>query len=70
MGGNLIHFPGDCGMPTADLITVNLLWNSVILTPEVKFMCIDVKIFYLNTPMDRYVYFRIKLEDIPADVIE
>ena len=22
MGGNLVNFPGDCGTPTADLLTV------------------------------------------------
>ena len=30
IGGNLINFPGDCGTPTADLLTVKLLFNSII----------------------------------------
>ncbi len=37
MGGNLLNYPGDCGTPTADLITVILLLNSVISTPNAKF---------------------------------
>jgi hypothetical protein len=57
MGGNLINYPGDCGTPTADLLTVKLLLNSIISTPNVKFMSIDMKDFYLNTPMARYEYF-------------
>jgi hypothetical protein len=30
----------------------------------------DIKNFYLNTPMVRYEYMRLKLADMPADVIE
>ena len=31
-------------------------------------MTIDIKDFYLNTPMERYEYMRLKLCDIPEDV--
>ena len=53
MGGNLINYPGECGTPAADLLTVKLLFNSIISTPNVKFMSIDIKDFYLCTPMKR-----------------
>ena len=33
VGGNRINFPGDCGTPTADMLTTKLLLNSVISTP-------------------------------------
>ena len=33
-------------------------------------MTIDIKNFYLNTPMDRYEYLRLKLNELPDDVIE
>ncbi len=69
-GGNRVHYPGDAGTPTADLLTVKLLINSIILTAGAKFMTMDIKDFYLNTPMDRYEYMRLKLVDMPADVIE
>jgi hypothetical protein len=70
MGGNLINYPGDCGTPTANLLTVKLLLNSVISTPQAKFMTIDIKDFYLMTPMERKEYFRIKLDLFPEDVID
>jgi hypothetical protein len=38
MGGNLVNYPGDCGTPTANLLTVKLLLNSIISTPNAKFM--------------------------------
>jgi hypothetical protein len=52
------------------LLTVKLLFNSVISTPQAKFMCIDIKDFYLCTPMERYEYFSMKLELFPEDIIE
>ncbi len=65
MGGNLVNYPNDCGTPTADLLTVKLMFNSIISTPNAKFMTIDIKDYYLMTPMDRYKYFRKKLELFP-----
>ncbi len=70
MRGNLINYPSDCGTPTADLITVKLMFNSIILTLNAKFMTIDIKDFYLMTPMDCFEYFRMKLELFPQDIIE
>ena len=70
MGGDRINYPGDCGTPTADLLTVKLLLNSVISTEHAKFMTIDIKDFYLMTPMDRYEYFQMKLDLFPDDIIE
>ena len=47
-----------------------ILLNSVVSTPGAKFMTIDISNFYLNTPMDRYEYMRMKLDMFPEDVIE
>ena len=69
MGGNLINYPDDCGTPTADLLTVKLLLNSIISTPNAKFMSINIKDFYSCTPMAGYEYFRMKLEIFPEDII-
>ena len=57
-GGDRVHYPGDAGTPTADLLTVKLLFNSIISTPNAKFMTMDIKDFYLNTPMAQYKYMR------------
>ena len=52
-GGDRVHYPGDAGTPTADLLTVKLLINSIISTDGATFMTMDIKDFYLNTPMAR-----------------
>jgi hypothetical protein len=70
--GDRVHYPGDAGTPTTNLLTVNvmLLINSTISTAEAKFMTMDIKDFYLNTPMAQYKYIQLKLSDILADIIE
>ncbi len=49
---------------------VKLLLNSIISMPKAKFMTLDLKDFYLMTPMKRYKYFRMKLELFPQDIID
>ena len=69
VGGDRIHCPWDCVKPTVDMITVKLLLHIILLTPNAKFMLIDIKDLYLNTPMPCYKYTRIKLSDLPDDMI-
>jgi hypothetical protein len=57
MGGNLINYPGNCGTPTVDLLTMKTLFNSILSTPHAKFVTINIKDFYLMTPMSHYKYF-------------
>ena len=68
--GNMINHPGDNSTPTADLLTVKTLLNSVVSTPGAKFMTIDTSNFYLNTPLDRYEYMKMKLSNFPEDIVE
>ena len=70
MGGDKIKSPIDCGTPTADLFTVKLLLNSVVSTNGAKLFTLDIKNFYLNTPMERFEYMRLKMEVIPENMIE
>jgi hypothetical protein len=59
-GGDRVHYPGNVGTPTANLITMKLFINSIISTTGAKFMTMDIKDFYLNTPMEGYKYMRLK----------
>ena len=67
-GSNLVDYPGDVSTKTADITTVKILLNSVLSTPNVRFMTIDLKDFYLETPMDRYEYMHIPLTMIPDEI--
>ena len=49
---------------------VKILLNSIISTEGAKCIMLDLKDFYLNTPMKRYKYMRIKISDIPKEIIQ
>jgi hypothetical protein len=68
--GNLIDFPGDVSTPTADPTTAKLVINQTLSTPHDKYMCGDIKDFYLGTPMSRYEYMQLPLNIIPQEIIE
>ena len=70
VGGDLINYPFKLRTETADLMTVKLLINSTISTPGARFLCLDVKNFYLNTPMPRYEYMRLPIALIPQEIID
>ena len=70
VGGNRINYPGDCGTPTVDMVTVKLHLNSVISTKGARYCTIDLKDFYLMTPMTRPEYMRMKLKDLPTEFVK
>ena len=70
VGGDRINYPGEVGTPTCDMLTVKLLLNSVISTLGAKFFTVDIKNFYLMTPLPRHEFLRLKLSDMPDNVIE
>ena len=53
VGVYILHYPGDCGTPTVSILTVKMLLNSLISTTGSRYMTLDIKDFYLNTPMKR-----------------
>ena len=52
------------------LTTVNLLLDSIFSTIDAHFVTTDIKDFYLNTPMARSDYMRLKLSNLPKSVVQ
>jgi len=51
IGGNRICYPGDVGTNTASLELFKLLLNLVLSRKGARFSSIDLKNFYIDTPM-------------------
>ena len=47
-----------------------MMWNSVLSTPDAKFITMDVANFYLGTPMERLEYMRLPFKIIPQEIID
>jgi hypothetical protein len=69
-GGNRINYPDDCGTPTADMTHFKILINSILSTPKTKCIMMDIKDFYLRTPITRPEYMQIKITDILDEIIQ
>eukprot|EP00804_Cyclotella_cryptica_P022238 CCRYP_017928-RA/>CCRYP_017928-RA protein AED:0.26 eAED:0.26 QI:0/0/0/1/1/1/3/0/814 len=70
MGGNLINYPDDVGTPTANMLLVKIFLNSVISTRGARFANADIANFYLMTPLKRPEYAKIRLSNIPEEIME
>ena len=70
VSGSQICYPGDVGTPTVSLDLVKLIINSVLSRRNARFVSFDLKNFYLQTPMKRSEYVRIKFSDIPQEFIK
>jgi hypothetical protein len=70
VGGDQIEYPGDKSTRTVGLTIAKILINSVISTMGAKFLVIDIKNFYLNTPFGRFEYMVINLYSLPQETFD
>jgi hypothetical protein len=70
VGADQIEYPGEKSTQTAGLTTSKILINRVISTLGAKFLVIDIKKFYLNTPLGRIEYMVINLSSLPQETID
>ena len=64
-GGNFIKYPGELTTRTTNITTSKVIWNSVLSTKDAKFMGIDIKNFYLGTPLEQYEYMALTVSLFP-----
>jgi hypothetical protein len=67
VGGNCITYPSDCSITIVDMVTVKTHLNSIIFTKGACYCTINLKDFYLNTPMARPEFMRMKLAELPEE---
>ena len=70
IGGNIIFYPGDVGTNTVSLELIKILLNSVLSRKGARFSTMDLKNFYLDTPMENPEYVHLKVSGIPAEFIK
>ena len=70
ISGVHILVPFDVYTPTGSLELVKPMINIVLSRQNAQFFAFDIKNVYLDTPMEKPEYVRVKLEDIPQEFIE
>jgi hypothetical protein len=59
--GNLITYNGDLSVRMADINMAKLHWKRVVSMPNAKYMCLDIKSFYLTAALEYYKYMKMPL---------
>jgi hypothetical protein len=70
MGGYRLDCNGETATSTADITTFKILINSILSTKYVKMMMMDIKNYYLGTPLATYEYMRLPISILPDEIIE
>ncbi len=67
---DLVTYNGELSVRTADINTAKLHWNSVISTPNAKYMCLDIKKNYLTAALEYFEYMKMPLDLFPTWIID
>jgi hypothetical protein len=54
VGGDRLDYSGDVTTSTADITTFKILINSILSTEDAAMMMMDIKNYYLGTPLPRF----------------
>ncbi len=66
----MINYDDNASVRTVDLNTAKLHWNSMISTENARYMCLDIKNFYLTAALEYFKYMKISLALFPVWTIE
>ena len=69
-GGNLTYYTGEVSTPTSDLTTTKIHINSDISDVKSRYMCMNVKYFYIDNHMYREEYIMIQISMIPQESVK
>jgi hypothetical protein len=70
VGGDRLDYAGDVATSTADIKTFKILINSTLSTEEAAMMRMDIKNYYIGTPLPRFEYMKMLLSRFPEEIIQ
>jgi hypothetical protein len=65
-----LHYSGDVATSTADITTFKILINSTLSTKDASMMMMDIKNYYLGTPLSRFEYMKMPLSRFHEEIIQ
>jgi hypothetical protein len=70
VGGDRLDYSGDVATSTADITTFKILINSTLSAEDAAMMMMDIKNYYLGTPLPRFEYMKMLLSRFPAEIVQ
>jgi hypothetical protein len=70
VGGDTLDYSGDVATSTADITTFKILINSTLSTEDAAMMMMDIKNYYIGTPLPRFEYMKMLLSHFPEEIVQ
>jgi hypothetical protein len=70
VGGDILDYSGDIATSTVDITTFKILINSTLSTEDAAMMMMDIKNYYIGTPLPRFGYMKMLLSRFPEEIIQ
>jgi hypothetical protein len=70
VGSDRLDYSGDVATSTADITTFKILINSTLSTADAAMMMVDIKNYYLGTPLPRFEYMKMLLSRFPEEIVD
>jgi hypothetical protein len=69
VGGDMLDYSGDVATSTADITTFKFFINITLSTKDAEMMMMDIKNYYLGTPLLWYEYMRMLLSRLLEEIL-
>jgi hypothetical protein len=70
VGGDRLDYSGNVAISTANIKTFKILINSTLSTEDAAMMMMDIKNYYLGTPLPRFEYMKMLLSRFPEEIVQ
>jgi hypothetical protein len=70
VGGDILDYSGAIATSTADKTKFKILINSTLSTEDAAMMMMDIKNYFINTPLPRFEYMKMLLSRFPKEIIQ
>jgi hypothetical protein len=70
VGGDRLDYSGYVATSTVYITTFKNLINSTLSTADAPIMIIDIKNYYVGTPLPRFEYMIMLLSRFPAEIVD
>jgi hypothetical protein len=70
VGGDRLDYSGDVAALTAYITTFKILINRTLSTKDAAMMMMDIRNYYLVTPLPRFEYIKMQLSHFPDEIIQ
>jgi hypothetical protein len=70
VGGDRLDYSGDVATSTADITIFKILINSTLSTEDAAMTMMDIKNYYLGTPLPRFEYMKMLLSRFHKEIIQ